>query len=70
MSPPAVTANRALTDAFSRADALAVAEARARCPVSCAAMTATRAIDVAAAQHLAADRTTSELERLSVQGNL
>ncbi|MFH8360726.1 hypothetical protein ACH4FV_14170 [Streptomyces anulatus] len=27
MSPPAVTADRALTDAFSRADALAVAAA-------------------------------------------
>ncbi|MFE0686099.1 helix-turn-helix domain-containing protein [Streptomyces sp. NPDC058961] len=69
----AVTADRALTAALNGADALTVAEAHGM--VSSAWRRSghlARATDVAvrAAQQLAADRTTPEPERLSVQGNL
>uniref|UniRef100_UPI003F49297B helix-turn-helix domain-containing protein n=1 Tax=Streptomyces sp. CA-136453 TaxID=3240050 RepID=UPI003F49297B len=69
----AVTADRALTAALNGADALTVAEAH-RMVSSSWRRTGhfARATDVAvrAAQQLAADRTTPEPERLSVQGNL
>jgi hypothetical protein len=69
----AVTADRALTAALDGADPLTVAEAHRM--VSSAWRRQghhTRAVDVAvtAAQHLAADRTTAQTERLSILGNL
>ncbi|MFD6340230.1 helix-turn-helix domain-containing protein [Streptomyces sp. NPDC060131] len=69
----AVTADRALTAALSGADALTVAEAHRMVSSSWRRQGHyTRATDVAvtAAQHLAADRTTPQAQRLSVQGNL
>ncbi|MFJ1597247.1 helix-turn-helix domain-containing protein [Streptomyces sp. NPDC088261] len=69
----AVTADRALTAALSGADALTVAEAHRMVSSSWRRQGHyARATDVAvtAAQHLAADRTTPEPQRLSVQGNL
>ncbi|MFE9888920.1 helix-turn-helix domain-containing protein [Streptomyces scopuliridis] len=69
----AVTADRALTAALSGAGALTVAEAHRMVSSSWRRQGHyARATDVAvtAAQHLAADRTTPEPQRLSVQGNL
>ncbi|MEV7866138.1 helix-turn-helix transcriptional regulator [Streptomyces sp. NPDC088124] len=69
----AVTADRALTAALAEAGALTVAEAHRMVSSSWRRQGHyARATDVAvsAAQHLAADRTTPEPQRLSVQGNL
>ncbi|MEV8389153.1 MULTISPECIES: helix-turn-helix transcriptional regulator [unclassified Streptomyces] len=69
----AVTADRALTAALSGAGALTVAEAHRMISSSWRRQGHyARATDVAvtAAQHLAADRTIPEPQRLSVQGNL
>lgn len=69
----AVTADRALTAALSGAGALTVAEAHRMVSSSWRRQGHyARATDVAvtAAQQLAADRTTPEPQRLSVQGNL
>ncbi|MEV4975038.1 helix-turn-helix domain-containing protein [Streptomyces scopuliridis] len=69
----AVTADRALTAALSGADALTIAEAHRMVSSSWRRQGHyARATDVAvtAAQHLAADRTAAETQRLSVQGNL
>ncbi|MGC5343942.1 helix-turn-helix transcriptional regulator [Streptomyces sp. AM 4-1-1] len=69
----AVTADRALTAALSGADALTIAEAHRMVSSSWRRQGHyARATDVAvtAAEQLAADRTTSQTQRLSVQGNL